>query len=276
MLTCSVPSRAMRAGHALRAIASPTASGQRSTSSASPGPVSAELPEWRWIWPYRAAYPGSTSTTCAGSSGSAERCVAVIIVCPMPATRSASTSRRPGSSSESTSSSRSSGGARQELGLREQQREHRQPLLALRAVLAQVAVAARDEHVVEVRAEAGRPALEVAGETALQQLDRRRLGVVVQSRAEASPSSSGALRRRPARARQASRAGARRARRRATRPAPSTARARRGRRDRAARGEARRCVARAPRGSPAARRRGRGTGGRARGRSTRGARRGHP
>src|SRR5439155_9027018 len=34
--TCKVPSRAMRAGQALRAIAAPTTSGQRSTSSARP------------------------------------------------------------------------------------------------------------------------------------------------------------------------------------------------------------------------------------------------
>ena len=71
----------------------------------------------------------------------------------LPARRSASTRRRPGSSSESTSSSSSSGGAVEQLRLREQQREHGQPLLALRAELAQVAVAARDQHVVEVRAE---------------------------------------------------------------------------------------------------------------------------
>src|SRR5262249_33931405 len=36
VLTCTVPSRAMRAGHALRAIEAPTISGHRSTSSAMP------------------------------------------------------------------------------------------------------------------------------------------------------------------------------------------------------------------------------------------------
>ena len=48
---------------------------------------------------------------CAGSTGSALRCVAVITTCPMLATRSASTRRRRESSSESTSSSSSSGAA---------------------------------------------------------------------------------------------------------------------------------------------------------------------
>src|SRR5207237_5726710 len=37
--TCSVPSRATRAGHALRAISGPTAVGHASTSGASPPPA---------------------------------------------------------------------------------------------------------------------------------------------------------------------------------------------------------------------------------------------
>ena len=53
---------------------------------------------------------------------------------------------------------------RQQLGLREEEREHGQALLALRAELAQVAVAARDENIVEVRAESGRAALDVPGQ----------------------------------------------------------------------------------------------------------------
>ena len=91
VLTCSVPSRAIRAGHALRAIASPTASGQRATTSARPacGPKRDELAADR----DQTACPGVTSTTCAGSTGSAQRCVAVITTCSSPATRSASDAR---------------------------------------------------------------------------------------------------------------------------------------------------------------------------------------
>ena len=73
------------------------------------------------------------------------------------ARRSARIRRRSGSSSERTSSSRSSGARAaallQQLGLAEQQREHGQALLALRAERAQVAAGREDAEVVEVRPE---------------------------------------------------------------------------------------------------------------------------
>ncbi len=100
---------------------------------------------------YRAV-PGSTSTTCAGSTGSEDACVVVIIVCPMPAIVRREHRRRPRSSSESTSSKSKSGRRLEERRLRQQQRQHRETLLALRAVLAKVSVAACDQHVVEMRA----------------------------------------------------------------------------------------------------------------------------
>src|SRR6185295_15632437 len=64
--------------------------------------------------------------------------------------------------------------------LREEQREHREPLLALRAVAPQVAVAGEDRHVVEMRAEARRAALEVPREARLELLARHRPALVAQ------------------------------------------------------------------------------------------------
>ena len=60
---------------------------------------------------------------------------------------------------------------REQLGLGEEEREHRQPLLALRAEAAQLAAGGSDREVVEVRAEPGRPAREVGVEA---RLERRR------------------------------------------------------------------------------------------------------
>ena len=90
--------------------------------------------------------PGRHLESCAGSSGSASR--AGRRDERLPARRGsarASAARRRASSSESTSSSSSSGGDAAALGeqlrLGEQEREHGEPLLALRAEAAQVAVA---------------------------------------------------------------------------------------------------------------------------------------
>ena len=100
--------------------------------------------------------------------------------------------RRAASSSESTSSSRTSGGvsprADDHLGLGEQEREHREPLLALGAVSAQVAVARADGDVVEVGSEAGDAAFEVAIEASLERRDGRGLAGVA-SVAAGRPSS---------------------------------------------------------------------------------------
>jgi len=66
----------------------------------------------------------------------------------------------------------------QKLGLAEQESENREALLALRAERAQVALAREDPDVVEVRAQARRPALEVARGAGLQLVHRRRFGLV--------------------------------------------------------------------------------------------------
>ena len=55
-----------------------------------------------------------------------------------------------------------------QLGLGEEEREDGEALLALRAERAEVAVAAADRDLVEVRADAGRAPLDVAGEPLLE------------------------------------------------------------------------------------------------------------
>ena len=203
--------------------------------------------------------PGSTSTTCVGSSGSAEAWVAVIIACPTPAMRAREDPpaagvelgedvveqqerrRRAGSSASASSSD-----------------EDGESLLALRAELPQVAVAARDEHVVEVRAEPRRSALDVAGEPRLERSRRRRR----RRRTRAGRPAGRARRRAPRTPAPSARASTRRS---STSVAPSAATrsvhgssAARSERRRAAPAAAPRCAARARRRSPAARRRGPG------------------
>src|SRR6185295_4455847 len=76
------------------------------------GPEAAELPGDRVPDAFHQAArtsPEATSSSCAGSTGRADASVAVMSVWPDPSTRSASTRRRPGSSSDRTSSSKSSG-----------------------------------------------------------------------------------------------------------------------------------------------------------------------
>ena len=173
MLTCSVPSRPIRAGHALRAIASPTAAGQRpQISPRSAGPPKRVSSRAERV---RQPSPGVTSTTWLGSAGSAERCVVVITVWPSPATEAARMPRRRESSSESTSSSRSSGVEGRSAGLGEQEREQREPLLALRAE-ARAARGRRRRSRGRRGAgpRPGRPAREVGVEARLERRDRRR------------------------------------------------------------------------------------------------------
>ena len=249
VFTCTVPSRAMRAATRCARSRRRPPRGQRSSELGHAGlrPEPAELGADRQVQ----AVPGSTSTSCAGSTGSAERCVVVIIVCPIPATRVASTSLRCGSSSERTSSSRRSGGAGNSSRLCEQQREHGEALLALRPELTQVTRAARDEHVVEVWAEARGPALDVAGEPRVQPH-----ASVARPRSRAARPAS------PARSARSAKGGAgvsSAARRCSTSTAPSSAtRSVHGSsalavgERRAARGAARRSAGRARRGSPAA------------------------
>ena len=139
----------------------------------------------------------------------------------------------------------------QQLRLGEEQREHREALLALRAELAQVAVAARDEDVVEMRAETGRAAFEVGLQASLELLDGRRLGVVAELR-DRQPELVGTLREPRPERRERLAAGADERR-------PELGEARRPGLERLARREAelhpperRRSAARAPRGTPAA------------------------
>src|SRR5262249_9069712 len=61
---------------------------------------------------------------------------------------------------------------REQLSLREQEREDRQPLLALRAEAPQVASAGRDQDVVEVRPDPGDAAVEVTVEARLESGER--------------------------------------------------------------------------------------------------------
>ena len=87
----AVPSRAMRAGHALRAIASPTASGQRSTQLGACRACGAEAARARArIVAHRADPCSHLDELRRLDRAGPSACVAVIIVWPMPATRAAS------------------------------------------------------------------------------------------------------------------------------------------------------------------------------------------
>ena len=180
------------------------------------------------------ACPGVTSTTCAGSIGSAPRCVAVITACSIVAIRSASTRRRRESSSERTSSSSKSGadGSSSASASRSASSDRRcSPWEPNRR---RSRPAGADPHVVEMRPETRRAAGEVAAEAGLERGRGRRIALVAQGRgleAELLRARREARRDR----RRAPRAAPRRARRRATRPAPSRARAHHGSRGRAAR-----------------------------------------
>ena len=176
VFTSSVPSRVSRAGHACRAISAPTAAGHAATVSpmrpAAPKRASSlrELVAERLHHAASLTTPAETSSSWSGSAGSIAASVAVMSAWPTPATRAARIRRRSGSSSDRTSSSRSSGGDAaaidDQLGLGEEEREHGETLLALRAVAAQLARPDADDDVVEVRTETGHAALEVAVEHA--------------------------------------------------------------------------------------------------------------
>ena len=85
VLTCSVPSRAIRAGHAFRAIASPTAAGQRSQTLARARPAAAEPGELAADG-VRQRVQGSPPRPGSARRGAPSACVVVITVCPSPAT----------------------------------------------------------------------------------------------------------------------------------------------------------------------------------------------
>ena len=123
------------------------------------------------------ADPSSTSTSCAGSIGNAERCVAVTSVCPSPGheVREHSPARRVELGEDVVEQQKRRHGAAlgEESGLGEEQRQERQALLALRAEAAQVARAGEQAHVVQVRARTRRSALDVPLEPRLRAPRRR-------------------------------------------------------------------------------------------------------
>ena len=194
------------------------------------------------------ADPGSTSTSWAGSTGSAERCVAVTTVWPMPPTRPASTvrrardrarrerrreaaaaARRGASASRRASASSSARTVRRCSPCEPKPRRSRSPASSRTSCrCGPTPVVARS------RSRSSR-ALELARPSAAR-LRRR----ATPPRGRARRRSRGSR----ARARRASRGGRRRARRRASPPAPSTARSRRATRGRPRHGEAPRSVAR--------------------------------
>ena len=206
--TISTPSRWKRAGHALRAISGPTASGHAATASPIPacGPsrpssmlqVVAERFHQRTV-------PGSTMSSWSGSAGKHRRV-------------GGGDQRLPGAGDARGEDAaagrielrehvveqqqrRHACALRDQLRLREEQREHREPLLALRAEAAQLARAGDDDHVVEVRAERRRAAVEVAVESLLE-LRRRRRFALVAKLGRVETELAGALRERRAEQRQ--------------------------------------------------------------------------
>ena len=120
--------------------------------------------------------PGVTSSSWSGSAGSIAASVAVIErLARRAATRAARIRRRLGvelgEHVVEQEQRRDAAALGDQLRLGEQEREHGEPLLALRAEAPQLARAGGDDDVVEVRAEAGDAALEVAVEP---RVERRR------------------------------------------------------------------------------------------------------
>ena len=219
-------------GCASAAIEGPTTSGQARCTSASSvcgASSSASTAEGRLHrarraavdassrrppWPRRAPRrrrPPAAVTPGSSAPGTCSRSVAVITDWPSPArSRSTSARRRSRSSSLITSSSSISGGlwrcGGQRLALGQQQRQQRQPLLALGAVGAQLAALARGDEVVAVGPVAGEAALEVAVDALAQLrgelLRRRRLrsrpvaqrGLAVQARGRRTSRANGLAR----------------------------------------------------------------------------------
>ncbi len=138
--------------------------------------------------------PGDTSSSRVRHRRAAHRVPsAVTSTWPPPRRRSTSAARRSPSSSERTSSRSSSGGRparlREQLRLREQQREHGHALLALRPVRAELALAGSDPDLVEVRARARRPPAHVTREPRLEHVRRHAARARSASTASARPSS---------------------------------------------------------------------------------------
>ena len=196
----------------------PTAAGQRSTQLGHPG-LRAEARELAPGSRYRAA-PCSTSTSCAGSTG--QRAGVRRGDHRLAHRRDARGEHAGAGRGRAPRARRRAGAAAaqvEQLRLGEEQREHGEPLLALRAELAQVAAAARDQHVVEVRARGpSTPRSRSRGEPRLERRDRRRL-----ARRRRAARRAGRARRRARRSRaQAPSSAAPRVPRRARRPSSAT------------------------------------------------------
>ena len=272
VLTCNVPSRAIRAGHALRAIASPTASGQRSSTSPRPacGPkrdssARTSLPslsrghlhDLRRLERERA--PLGCGDHDLPQLGDARREHAAAAGIELREDVVEQQQRL----------------AVQQLGLREEQ--ERAPRGAARP--ASRSCAGRGSPPQRERRRGAGRARSRRGRC------RRRAGLRARRPSAPRPRTRAGHRRgrarplalrSPVRARRSSRAGAPSAAPPAPRRAPSRAQARRDRRNRVGSASAPRFAARAPLRSPGERRGERGAGGRRRGRSTRAGRRARP
>ena len=224
--------------------------------------------------PRQTADPGVTSTIWLGSAGSCEAWVVVITVWPSPATDAARTVAAARVELGENVVEQQQRRRREQRRLGQEQREHPEPLLALRAEPAQVA-AGRDREVVEVRPEPRRSALDVRIEARLERGHRCRLALV-DERAAREAELLEAIAESRLEQRLPSRGAPPRGGRRAKRRVPSRGRARHEATARAARGGARRFAGRARPRTPAVARRAAGTAGRAPGRGRRAARRGRP
>ena len=149
-----------------------------------PGGRSAKAPRGRRhpaVPDHSVADPCSTCTTWAGSTGSAEASVAVTTVWPAAAIRSPSDAPAAGVELREHVVEQQERPNGQQLRLGEEQREHREPLLALRAETG-ADRGRRSSTSTSSRCgpEPRRAALEIRLQPRLELLDRRRLGVVAE------------------------------------------------------------------------------------------------
>ena len=189
----------IRAGHALRAICSPIdapATRGRSPSFLLPARSARApaAPRRRSAPASSSRSPGTTSTSWLGSNGRADAAVAVISVCPSSAQplrqRAAPALVELREHVVEQEQRRRRPAFREQLRLREQEREHGQPLLSLRAVAAEVAPAGRDPDVVQMRPEPGRAPVEILVEPRLESLRASAARPRRAARPPASPSSA--------------------------------------------------------------------------------------
>ena len=279
----------IRCGHAARAIAARRPSGHAASPRRAPRrpgrPRRGSAPAHRSVRAAPSARPttapGVTTRSCAGASGSASAPVAVTIVWPTLADSLAED--RGGGRVElregvvEQEERRHAAWSGEHLGLGEEERQHGDALLALRAERAEVAVAGEDRISSRCGPEPGRAALEVARQPLVERRDGRRLRVVAERRALEAELARALGEARRAGARASCRARLDELVPRAPRPGRRPGRERRGVGDARPRpGAARRCAARARRRTRAGPRPRAGRAARARGRGTPGAPPGRP